>query len=151
MLMTPQSLTAYLHAEIPLAAAMKLSVATIDAGGISLRAPLDANINHHDTAFGGSIATLGILTGWSMLHIALLDEQIDARIVIQQSSVTYYRPITTDLEASCPRPDAPGWKLFMETLRRSKTARIPLRSEFYCLGKIAATHDGLYVATLAKV
>ena len=146
--MTPASLTAYLHNEIPLTCAMGLSVRSIDAAGVKVAAPLAANINHQDTAFGGSIATLGILAGWSMLHIMLKEAGIEARIVIQSASVSYYRPIITELEASCARPDAAGWELFMDTLRRAKTARIPLRSELYCNGKIAATHDGMFVASV---
>jgi thioesterase domain-containing protein len=146
--MTPDSLTAYLHDEIPLTRAMDLAVRVIDATGVRLCAPLAANINHHDTAFGGSIATIGILAGWSMLHIMLREARIHAGIVIQNSSVSYLRPIVTDLEATCARPDPAGWELFVEMLHRGKIARIPLRSELYCRGKIAAVHDGLYVASL---
>ncbi len=146
--MTAEQLTTYLQEEIPLTRAMGLEVAVIDGKGVRVRAPLGPNINHQDTAFGGSIAIVGILAGWSMLHVLLKEAGVEGRIVIQQSDLNYQRPITEALEAICERPTGATWDLFLETLQRGGMARLPLRSELYCKGKIAATHDGLYVASV---
>ena len=48
------SLEQYLHAHIPLSAAMGVSVVQVADEAITLSAPLEPNINHRDTVFGGS-------------------------------------------------------------------------------------------------
>ena len=58
---TAPELASDLHAHIPLSAAMQVSVAAVDADGVTLQAPLAPNINHRDTVFGGSASAVAIL------------------------------------------------------------------------------------------
>src|SRR6185437_9570573 len=51
-----ERLERYMHAHIPLVAQMQVKVASADAAGLRLTAPLAPNINHERTAFGGSLA-----------------------------------------------------------------------------------------------
>src|SRR6185295_7359249 len=74
---------AYLHRHIPLSAQMGVSVVTCDATGVTLRAPLAPNINHHSTVFGGSTSAVGILSAWAWLHFALRSAGHTSRLVIQ--------------------------------------------------------------------
>ena len=46
----------YLHEHIPLTTHMEVGVDRIDDTGVRLTAPLAPNINHRQTAFGGSVA-----------------------------------------------------------------------------------------------
>jgi thioesterase domain-containing protein len=62
--MTPIELERYLHEHIPLSHAMRVGVVTVDAGTVVLRAPLEPNINHRETVFGGSASALAILAAW---------------------------------------------------------------------------------------
>ena len=48
-----------------------VQVTAFDDSSIRLRAPLAANINHRDTVFGGSLSSIGILAGWSIIHFTL--------------------------------------------------------------------------------
>ena len=48
----------YLHEHIPLTTHMEVGVDRIDGTGVRLTAPLAPNINHRQTAFGGSVAAL---------------------------------------------------------------------------------------------
>ncbi|MET0363375.1 MAG: YiiD C-terminal domain-containing protein, partial [Sphingobium sp.] len=52
--MDRDSLQAYLHRQIPLSAAMQVSVQSAALESVTLSAPLEPNINHKSTAFGGS-------------------------------------------------------------------------------------------------
>ncbi len=61
----------YLHEHIPLSKAMGVSVVEADAVGIVLSAPLEPNINHRDTVFGGSASSLAVLAAWSVVHFGL--------------------------------------------------------------------------------
>ena len=79
----------YLHDHIPLSAAMGARVLSAIPEGVVLQAPLEPNLNHRDTDFGGSVAAMAVLAGWTLVHIRLRAEGMEARTVIQRSDVTY--------------------------------------------------------------
>ena len=142
----PRAVERYLHTHIPITRAMKVSVVDVGPGGIRLTAPLAPNINHRNTVFGGSLATIAILSGWTLIHTRLRAAGIRSRIVIQRSSVEYLRPLHGDFEAFCPEPDADRWRRFLAGLSRRGRARIVLQSEIYGGGEVAGTFEGAYVA-----
>jgi len=143
-----QTIQEYLHAEIPLTTAMGLRVAEVDSFGVVLTAPLEKNINHRETAFGGSISTLGIMAGWALVHLKLMELNNDARLVIQDSHTSYIRPIAGDIRAECRCDKPETWENFAKMLAEKGRARVSLRSEMYAGDEIAAVHDGLYVAVV---
>ena len=75
----------FLHAKIPLTAAMGVRVESYDAQQLILTAPLDANHNHLGTAFGGSLAALLILSGYGLLWLELGDAE--SHIVVRKTSL----------------------------------------------------------------
>jgi len=143
--MSPENFTEYLHRNIPLTAAMQLRVTGGGAGRIELLAPLPPNRNHRDTAFGGSLATLGIVSGWALLQQELRRHGLDARIVIQRSECEYVEPVEADFTARCSLP-AEDWERFLATLRKRGRARITLYSSLCSAGREAVRHSGTFVA-----
>lgn len=136
----------YLHTHIPLTRAMEVSVVSVDASGVRLRAPIGPNINHRSTVFGGSAATLAILSGWTLIHTRLREATFPSRIVIQRSQVDYISPLHTDFEAFCPAPDPERWRRFLTGLRRRGRARLILSAELSGDEGVAGTFEGAYVA-----
>ena len=120
-----QELERLLHAEIPLTRAMGVRVAGFDAYGLTLAAPLAPNINHKDTAFGGSLATLATLAGWGLLQITLRDLTA-VTVVIQECEVQYLQPVVTDFTATCRMPDAATLQQLRDRLQRKGLARVAL-------------------------
>jgi thioesterase domain-containing protein len=147
---TATELEAYLHAHIPITAAMGVTVLSVGAEGIRLSAPLAPNINHRQTVFGGSLATLAILAGWSLVHVRLRTLGVSARIVIQRETVDYTEPATTDFTAFCPAPDEAAWNRFIALLTRRGRGRLPLTATVESAGIVVATFTGEYVAIQAK-
>ena len=137
---------AYLHDEIPITKAMGIELTAWDGTSVTLGAPLLPNQNHADTAFGGSIATLGILGGYALLHLVFLERKLSTRILIQKSSTEYQRPIDDAMTAtaSCPAPAA--LEEFLDTMKRKRRARMEIESKVLCRKMLAATHTGLFVA-----
>lgn len=135
----------YLHAHIPLSAAMGVAVTTATTERVTVAVPLAPNINHRHTAFGGSIATLGIIAGWSLVHLRLAGAS--CRIVIQRSSTDYLAPAQGAFEATCTAdsPDA-DWERFSISLERRGTGRITLHSSLTCDGEAVAECEGVFVA-----
>lgn len=142
------SLQNYLHVQIPLSAAMQVSVLSVTAEAVSLTAPLGPNINHKSTAFGGSIVTLGILAAWSLLHLRLVDEGLRCEVVIQSNRMDYDTPITGPFSASSSLVDTSAWPAFVKTLTRRKMARIEAQSLLTSGDVTAGRFTGRFVAFL---
>ena len=144
---TPESLLErYLHEQIPLSAAMGVRVRLALPEWVQLSAPLAPNVNHADTAFGGSAAALATLSGWALLHVRLSREPLPARLVIQRSSVQYERPIPGDFQADCRFADEAAWARFRTTLLRHGRARLRLAASIGYEGQPAAAFSGDFVA-----
>jgi len=138
----------YLHEHIPITAHFGIEVVSFDHGEIRLRAPLAANINHRDTAFGGSISSIGIMAGWSIIHFSLTALGLASRIVIQHSSTSYTAPGDADFDAVAALPETQQWERFCAMLKRKGRARITIPSTIIIGNKIIATHEGVFVAIL---
>lgn len=96
-----------LHGEILPTKTLDFRVYAIDAEVLSLSAPLDLNINDKGTAFGGSIASLCTITGWSMCWLIARQLDLECDMVVYESNMSYSRPITKDFiaEVSFPNED----------------------------------------------
>ena len=144
----PASVTALLHSEIPLTQAMGMTVAKWDGTTVTLAAPLAPNQNHADTAWGGTISSMGIMAGYCLIYLLLEERKISNRLLIQKSSIDYLRPIDADLTATACLPDPTALAEFVDSLTRRRRARLTLNSQVHCQRMLAATHTGLYIAML---
>jgi thioesterase domain-containing protein len=136
----------YLHQHIPMSQAMAVSVTLIDDSGVVICAPLQPNINHRSTAFGGSISAVAILSAWTLIHVRLQLLSIPCQIVIQSSSIDYLKPIEAEFFAHCLAPTTQNWQRFITTVSKRGKARILLEVEVYSQGAIAGKFQGEYVA-----
>lgn len=144
--MTPGELERYLHAHIPLSAAMQVSVEAASPEGVTLGAPLSPNINHRDTVFGGSASALAILSAWSLLHIKLVAGGLETRLVIQRNTMSYERAIVGHFTAHAQAPAAEQWMAFLRMLERKGRARIAVSSTLRFDGQDAGHFEGEFVA-----
>ncbi|MFT5367841.1 MAG: thioesterase domain-containing protein [Candidatus Latescibacterota bacterium] len=138
--------TAYLHDHIPLTAHMGVSVVGYDEKSVRISAPLEPNLNHRNTAFGGSLSTLGILAGWTLLHLRLKDAGIANRLVIQKSEMDFKRPAMGALEVVCSQTDLVEWNRFTKMIVEKEKSRITLVSEIYSSGEVVAVNEGIFVS-----
>ena len=121
--MQASELQDYLHAHIPLSAAMQVGVDAAGPDGVTLRAPLAPNINHRDTVFGGSASALCILAAWSLLHLRLRAEGVTARLVIQRNTMDYTQPVAGEFRACAALAEPGSWPRFLRTFARMGRAR----------------------------
>jgi len=144
--MTITEITRFLHGHLPLTAAMGITAQSYDGTSLTLAAPLRLNLNNSETAFGGSISTLAITSGWMMLHLLLERAALTHRLVIQKSTVNFQRPIDADFTAVTQALTAARAAEFVDAVRQERRGRITLISEIYAAQRLAATHEGTYVA-----
>lgn len=136
----------YLHDNIPLSRAMGIRVLIASPARILLECPLEPNINHHGTAFGGSIAACATLAGWCWLHVFMQERQLPAKLVISGSSMDYLMPISGGFTAELRPPSLETILAFTQTYARRGSARIELEVDILCKGEIAAQFKGTYAA-----
>lgn len=146
MTQTPDQVTEYLHERIPVTRQMGIRVIAVDETSLRVAAPLAPNRNHRDTAFAGSLSSVAILAGWTLLHLKLRNEGLDCRLVIQSSSVDFLVPVEADFEAVSTIPSEREWSKFVSKLSRKGKARMTLRSVVDCETCTVAVHEGRYVA-----
>ncbi|WP_319557377.1 YiiD C-terminal domain-containing protein [Thiomicrorhabdus sp.] len=115
-----------LHHSIPLTQAMGIRVHSFTDGTLSLFAPLEKNYNHKSTAFGGSLYSLSVLTGWSLIHLLLQQEALSGHIVIHKSQTRFLKPVDGNLLTRCQFESEKERLLFLKTYRRKGIARIKL-------------------------
>ena len=113
-------------AEFPLARHIGIVVERADDGGIVLSAPLAPNANDKGTAFGGSLFSVAVLTGWSWVARYLDAAGIAADAVIQESTIRYLRPVHGELHAALVPPAAAEVAKFRKMLERARRGRIRL-------------------------
>jgi len=131
------ALTEILRAEIPLARAMGVEVTACSAAGLRLRVPIEPNLNHKSTAFGGSLYSAAALACWAMLHALLAGRAVRAQIVIHRGEMDYDRPATADFAVECAPPDAPQFDRAVRMLARAGRARLAMRAQVDCGGEVA--------------
>lgn len=140
----PAVVQAYLHEHIPISAAMGITVASANRVEVALSAPLEPNVNHRSTVFGGSCASVAILAAWTLVHLRVAGGQ--ARVVIQHGETDYLLPIRGPFTATCRLADQAEWERFDRMLERHGRARIRLEATVTSGGRAAATFRGTYVA-----
>ncbi len=144
--MSPSDLQQYLHSHIPLSKAMSVSVVSVSSDGVTLGAPLQPNINHRETVFGGSASALAILAAWSLIQTKLTAEGITCRLVIQENTVHYDKPITGEFVAVSRLESLEAWPKFLAMLRRKGKARICVAADLIFQEQVVGRFTGQFVA-----
>jgi len=140
-----QDLETTLHQEIPLTAAMGLTVDDYDGTSLTLSAALERNSNHKATAFGGSLYSVAVLSGWGLLYLKMKELELDGHIVIQESHIAYRQPVATRIVACCIMPEENIMRGFTTLYRRRGLARIELYSTVSLGDATAVEFSGKYV------
>ena len=141
-----RAIQAYLYRHIPLSEAMEVRVVEVKNNLVILAAPLEPNINHRSTVFGGSASALAILSAWTLVNFRLQSEGIETKLVIQKNTMSYDKPITSDFQAVCYLNESEIWTRFVKILQKKNKSRITVNSFLQCNGEQVGEFTGVYVA-----
>lgn len=141
-------LQARIVSEFALARHIGIVVESADEDGVVLSAPLAPNANDKGTAFGGSLFSLAVLTGWAWVARYLDAAELVADAVIQESTMQYLAPVRGTLRARLCPPAAPEVEKFKKMLQRAGRGRIRLRVDIYQGSVLASRFDGVYAAAV---
>jgi thioesterase domain-containing protein len=136
--------------EFALAKHLGIAVESADDSGVVLRAPLALNANYKGTAFGGSLYSVAVLTGWAWVTRYLATCGIAADAVIQESSMRFLLPVQGELHASVATPGAAQIDKFRKMLQRAGRGRIRLRVDIYYEQHLATLFEGVFAAAMRQ-
>jgi len=145
---TSRRLEEVLHRDIPLTRDMGVKVVSWHNHSLRLHLPLEPNVNHKSTLFGGSLYCGAVLAGWGWLYLRLQAAGInDGHIVIQEGQINYPLPVTRDGWAICDAPDDAVWDRFLKMYQRRGRARLSLNTRIVAEGskQSAVEFVGQYV------
>jgi thioesterase domain-containing protein len=140
-------LEAILHHDIPLTRSLGLRVEQWENHELRLQVPLQPNINHKSSMFGGSLYCASVLAGWGWLHLRLREAGIeDGHIVIHEGQIEYPLPVVDDAIAICSAPSPEAWERFESIYRRRGRSRLELKSRILAAdGRDAVRFTGQFV------
>ena len=141
-----RELETYLHLHIPISASMGVSVLEASYERVRLRLPLEPNINHRQSVFGGSESSAAILSAWSLLWVRLQNCDPIPRLVINSNTMDYTRPIDTHFDAITMPVDPDTWRRFLSGLERRGKSRIHIRAVLQTGDQICGEFSGAFVA-----
>lgn len=136
----------YLYEKMPQVKSMEVVVENMGPEHLTVSAPLEPNINHRDSVFGGSASSIAILAAWAFLHQKLVAEGISTTLVIQKNTMSYDVPITGKFLATAQLNNEAEWNRFISMLRRRGKSRINISSLLEFAGKEAGKFEGTFVA-----
>lgn len=136
--------------EFALARHMGIVVESADDAAVVLRAPLALNANYKGTAFGGSLYSVAVLSGWAWVTRHLAAQGVAADAVIQESNVQFLVPVQGELRATAAAPAAAHIDKFRKMLARSGRGRIRLRVEIEYDQSLAMLFEGVFAAGLRR-
>jgi thioesterase domain-containing protein len=134
--------------EFTLAKHIGIVVESADDDAVVLSAPLAPNANYKGTAFGGSLYSVAVLTGWAWVTRYLAARGLAADAVIQESSVRFLAPVLGALRASAAAPSEAQIEKFRKMLQRAGRGRIRLRVEINYGDTVAALFEGVFAAAI---
>lgn len=146
---TKSELEAYLHSHIPMSAYMGCTVLEADFDRVVLGFPLEPNINHRQTVFGGSESAAAILSAWSVLWLRFREAGIQAKLVIRSNDMSYTQPALGAFVAATREISADDWEAMRNSLTRKGRGRITIAADILCDGSICGTMTGSFVALAA--
>ena len=136
--------------EFTLARHLGIVVESADDSAVVLRAPLAANANYKGTAFGGSLYSVAVLTGWAWVTRYLAARDLAADAVIQESNVRFLAPVQGELRASVAAPPDAQIDKFRKMLQRAGRGRIRLRVEINYDQTLATLFEGVFAAAMRR-
>lgn len=140
------SLELYLRQHFPALASAGLTFDNESEDYLVMSAPLAKNHNDLDTAFGGSLYNLALMSCWSTLYLACSERIESPRIVTRDAQMRYRHPVDDAIiHASCRKPNTRQWEGFFAHYEKAGRTSITLTSSIRNDQGTAAYFDGVFV------
>lgn len=140
-----QALQKTLNENIPLSGSLGAVVESYDGHRLIIKTPLAPNVNHKQTAFGGSLYCSAVLSAWGLLYLKLIEASEEGQIVIFDGSIHYHKPVSGDYTAECELLSEEAWVKFLKVYRRMGKARLTIDSDIMFNNDLCVSFSGEFV------
>ncbi|MDX9900161.1 MAG: YiiD C-terminal domain-containing protein [Aliarcobacter sp.] len=138
-----------LYNDIPLTKIMEIKIQNYTNQELITTASLGININDKGTAFGGSLSTITIISGWSLSWLISKELGFDSNnIVIIKNETSFRRPVTKDIVCHTKKPSLEEIQILKEKLLTKKSASLKIKSKIIEDGETCVDFVGFYVIKL---
>lgn len=124
----PKLLQRLVHTQFPISKQMGFYIDYLLPNKVCGGAPLEKNVNIHQTAFGGSLYSIGTLTGWVMVKHFLEMNNLGGDIFIKKAHIHYHAPIDCNFTFTSSLPNEQQVQEFANRLKTHKKASIEINS-----------------------
>jgi len=140
-----QAIEDYLHQAIPLAQAMGVKVMQAEDDQVTLWAPLEPNINHCATVFGGSAAAVATLAGWLLVYCKLQQLGLRGQVMVRRSQMDYQKAMHGAFLARNVLVPEAAWHKLTQALLKGRMARLSLSVSLECAEQQVGQLDADFV------
>ncbi|OMH38380.1 hypothetical protein BGP75_07870 [Motiliproteus sp. MSK22-1] len=137
-------------AEIPLTSHMGFQQFRYDKESLCIDAILEPNHNDKGTAFAGSLSATANLCGWGLVTLLLEELDDDYDVVIRDSRLEYFLPVTQDFTVRAEFSDTNSINPFIEKIRTKGKGRMDVVVKVEESGELCFRLTGAYVALKKK-
>lgn len=138
-----------LYNDIPLTKIMEIKIQNYTNQELITTASLGININDKGTAFGGSLSTITIISGWSLSWLISKELGFDSNnIVIIKNETSFRRPVTKDIVCHTQKPSLEEIQILKEKLLTKKSASLKIKSKIIEDNETCVDFVGFYVIKL---
>ena len=135
-----------LYNDIPLTKIMEIKIQNYTNQELITTASLGININDKGTAFGGSLSTITIISGWSLSWLISKELGFDSNnIVIIKNETSFRKPVTKDIVCITKKPSKEEIEIVKQKLQIKKSASLKIQSQIIEDGEICVDFEGYYV------
>lgn len=128
--------------QIPICEKMGIKIQEYTGYQFQCSAPLNPNLNPHNTMFAGSAFTLATLTGWGMAWLLMKERDLSGDIVLVDSHIRYHQPLFSNPLASTSMDGISG---DLDRLAAGRKARIVVQVSITSDGHDAVDFFGTYM------
>jgi len=147
--MTKTDIEKLLKDQIPVTQSLGVRLDSVNENEAILSAPLELNHNHMGTAFGGSLSTLMILSGYSWLYHFMFSRGHTCHVILRETHTKFIQPVDEDMLIHCRKPSEVDLSQLLTTFEKKGLARITLECEVRTSkGKVCAM-TGEFVAQVS--
>ena len=140
---------------VPITAKMGFNLVHYDGVTLQLAGPLEPNLNDKMTAFGGSLASAALISGWSWMVLLLRQYQLaEADVVIADAQFQFLSPVRSDFFAEVSRGEGGSSALeedseiqrFLRCYQRKGRAKLAVQVSVFdaCDQRLAVSMTGVY-------
>ena len=138
-----------LYNDIPLTKIMEIKIQNYTNQELITTASLGININDKGTAFGGSLSTITIISGWSLCWLISKELGFDSNnIVIIKNNTSFRKPVTKNITCHTFKPSKEEIEILKQKLENKKSASIKIKSQIIENDEVCVDFLGYYVIKL---